>query len=48
MQYQNKKFSDVSDDNFNKLNSLTLYKDTVGFEFKDGWTDLVYNLGKDI
>ena len=48
MQYQNKKFSDVSDDNFNKLNSLTLYKDTVAFEFKNGWTDLVYNLGKDI
>ncbi len=48
MQYQNKKFSDVSDDNFNKLNSLTLYKDTVAFEFKNGWTDLVYDLGKDI
>ena len=46
--YQNKKFSNVVDDNFNKLNSLALYKDKVAFEFKDGWTDLVYNLGKDI
>ncbi|MCT7515014.1 hypothetical protein [Aliarcobacter cryaerophilus] len=48
MQYRNKKFSNVSDDNFNKLNSLALYKDTVAFEFKNGWTDLVYSLGKDI
>ncbi|MCT7540371.1 hypothetical protein N5T82_11020 [Aliarcobacter cryaerophilus] len=48
MQYQNKKFSDVSYDNFNKLNSLALYKDRVAFEFKNGWTDLVYSLGKDI
>ncbi|QKJ26162.1 hypothetical protein ACBT_0178 [Aliarcobacter cibarius] len=46
--YQNKKFSNVVDDNFNKLNSLNLYKDKVAFEFKDGWTDLIYNLGKDI
>lgn len=46
--YQNKKFSNVFDDNFNKLNSLNLYKDKVAFEFKDGWTDLIYNLGKDI
>ncbi|MCT7523088.1 hypothetical protein N5T57_09145 [Aliarcobacter cryaerophilus] len=48
MQYRNKKFSNVSDDNFNKLNSLALYKDRVAFEFKNGWTDLVYSLGKDI
>ncbi|MFY9101071.1 hypothetical protein OZY48_08505 [Aliarcobacter cryaerophilus] len=48
MQYRNKKFSNVSDDNFNKLNSLALYKDKVAFEFKDGWNDLVYELGKDI
>ena len=46
--YQKKKFSNVVDDNFNKLNSLNLYKDKVAFEFKDGWTDLIYNLGKDI
>ena len=46
--YQNKKFSNVVDDNFNKLNSLAIYKDKVAFEFKDGWTDLIYNLGKDI
>lgn len=48
MQYRNKKFSNVSDDNFNKLNSLALYKDREAFEFKNGWTDLVYSLGKDI
>lgn len=46
--YQNKKFSEVVENNYNKLNSLALYKDKVAFEFKDGWTDLIYNLGKDI
>ena len=32
MQYRNKKFSNVSDDNFNKLNSLALYKDKVALK----------------
>lgn len=30
-----------------KLKSLKIFE-KIPFEFKDGWTDLVYNLGKDI
>lgn len=34
-------------ENIEKLNSLEIYQ-KVAFEFKDGWNDLVYELGKDI
>lgn len=34
-------------ENREKLKSLEIYK-KVAFEFKDGWTKLVYDLGKDI
>ena len=33
--------------NKEKLKNLEIYQ-KVAFEFKDGWIDLVYNLGKDI
>ena len=38
----------LSDENENKLNELELFKNKVIFEFHDGWTDLIYALGKDI
>ena len=38
----------LNDENVNKLNELELFKDKVAFEFHDGWTDLIYELGKDI
>jgi hypothetical protein len=38
----------ISDENENKLNELELFKNKVIFEFHDGWTDLIYELGKDI
>lgn len=38
----------LNDENVNKLNDLELFKDKVAFEFHDGWTDLIYELGKDI
>ena len=38
----------LSDENENKLNELELFKNKVIFEFHDGWTDLIYELGKDI
>lgn len=31
-----------------KLNELEIFKDKVSFQFKNGWVDLVYELGKDI
>lgn len=34
-------------ENRKKLKELKIFE-KVAFEFKDGWTDLVYNLGKDI
>ena len=43
-----KKKTMLNDENANKLNELELFKDKVAFEFHDGWTDLIYNLGKDI
>lgn len=33
--------------NREKLKELEIFK-KVAFEFKEGWTDLVYELGKDI
>ncbi|MGJ0362273.1 hypothetical protein [Aliarcobacter cryaerophilus] len=38
----------LSEDNKAKLKSLEIYKDKKHFQFSNGWTDLVYNLGKDI
>ncbi len=38
----------LSNENENKLNGLELFKNKVIFEFHDGWTDLIYELGKDI
>jgi hypothetical protein len=38
----------LSDENEKKLNELEIFKDKVVFEFHDGWTDLIYELGKDI
>ena len=38
----------LNDENEKKLNKLELFKDKVAFEFRDGWTDLIYELGKDI
>jgi hypothetical protein len=38
----------INDENVNKLNELELFKDKVAFEFHDGWTNLIYELGKDI
>ena len=38
----------LSEDNKSKLKSLEIYKDKKHFQFSNGWTDLVYNLGKDI
>jgi hypothetical protein len=38
----------LNDENVNKLNELELFKDKVAFEFHDGWTNLIYELGKDI
>ena len=46
--YHLQKKSMINDENANKLNELELFKDKVAFEFHDGWTDLIYNLGKDI
>ena len=46
--YHLKKKTMLNNENENKLNELEIFKDKVAFEFKDGWTDLVYNLGKDI
>ncbi|MCG3654989.1 hypothetical protein [Aliarcobacter butzleri] len=37
----------LNEDNRTKLNELEIFK-KVPFEFKDGWTDLIYELGKDI
>lgn len=34
-------------ENEDKLKELKIFENVL-FEFKDGWTDLVYNLGKDI
>jgi hypothetical protein len=34
-------------ENEDKLKELKIFEKVL-FEFKDGWTDLVYNLGKDI
>lgn len=38
----------INDENENKLNELEIFKNKVIFEFHDGWTDLIYELGKDI
>ncbi|MFW2352412.1 hypothetical protein [Aliarcobacter butzleri] len=38
----------LNDENENKLNELEIFKNKVVFEFHDGWTDLIYQLGKDI
>ena len=38
----------LNNENRKKLNELEIFKDKVAFEFKDGWTDLIYELGKDI
>ena len=46
--YWLKKKSMINDENANKLNELEIFKDKVAFEFHDGWTDLLYKLGKDI
>ena len=46
--YWLKKKSMINDENANKLNELEIFKDKVAFEFHDGWTDLIYELGKDI
>ena len=46
--YHLKKKTMLNNENENKLNELEIFKDKVAFEFKDGWTDLIYNLGKDI
>lgn len=35
-------------ENINKLNELEIFKNKVAFEFKDGWTSLIYELGNDI
>jgi transcription elongation factor Elf1 len=42
------KYSMNKQDSKNKLDELEIFKDKVAYEFKDGWTDLVYQLGKDI
>ena len=34
-------------ENKDRLNELEIYKN-ITFEFNDGWTDLIYELGKDI
>lgn len=31
-----------------KLNELEIFKDNVSFQFKNGWVDLVYEIGKNI
>ena len=46
--YHLKKKTMLNNENENKLNELGIFKDKVAFEFKDGWTDLIYELGKDI
>lgn len=46
--YHLKKKTMLNNDNENKLNELEIFKDKVAFEFKDGWTNLIYELGKDI
>ena len=46
--YHLKKKTMLNNDNENKLNELEIFKDKVAFEFKDGWIDLIYELGKDI
>lgn len=38
----------LNDENENKLNELEIFKNKVIFEFHDGWTNLIYDLGKDI
>lgn len=38
----------LNDENKAKLKELEIFKDKVAFEFHDGWTDLIYELGKDI
>lgn len=38
----------INDENENKLNELEIFKNKVIFEFHDGWTNLIYELGKDI
>ncbi|MDD4330323.1 MAG: hypothetical protein PHD79_10235 [Aliarcobacter sp.] len=38
----------LSIENIKKLNEIKLFKDKVAFEFEDGWTDLIYNLGNNI
>ena len=42
------KYSMNKQDSKNKLDELEIFKDKVAYEFKDGWTELVYELGKDI
>ncbi len=37
----------MKEENKEKLKSLEIYQKVI-FEFKDGWTNLVYDLGKDI
>ena len=38
----------LSIENINKLNEIELFRNKVDFEFKDGWADLIYNLGNNI
>ena len=37
----------INNENREKIKNLKIFE-KVAFEFKDGWIDLVYNLGKDI
>jgi hypothetical protein len=46
--YHLQKKTMINDENANKLNGLEIFKDKVAFEFHDGWTNLIYELGKDI
>ncbi|MCT7625037.1 nucleotidyltransferase family protein [Aliarcobacter butzleri] len=38
----------LSKENKDKLKELEIFKDKVSFQFKNGWFDLVYELGKNI
>lgn len=38
----------LTDENKARLKELEIFKDKVPFQFKNGWVDLVYEIGKDI
>ncbi|GGD43447.1 hypothetical protein GCM10012288_17190 [Malaciobacter pacificus] len=38
----------LNQENKDKLNQLEIFKDKVDFQFHDGWTDLIYELGTNI